>query len=254
MKLKKYITALITAIYAFIMFANGALAAPPSTVLHGGVTESVAAPVMVLHGGVTENALAPIMPRLSGTVIHNVLAQATSGQLELRPPLNGACYIISTPYVTPASTPGVLFKIQGSSTNKVEILRIWVSLYADNGGGTTSNYALYLNKRSTAGSGGTSTSVTPVPVDSNDSAATCSAAYYTANPTAGTLVGQIGSITTPVNYNACPANNLVLFDAIAMGRVITLNGTAEGVTVDGNSVTIYTTGKILFNALVRERK
>jgi hypothetical protein len=54
-------------------------------------------------------------------------------------------------------------------------------------------------KRSTANTGGTPTTITPVALDSTNSAATASVKNYTANPTAGTLVGAIwsGQINSP---------------------------------------------------------
>ncbi len=233
MNLKKLVIAWLTAVYAFVLMAPGAQA-------------------LTLHGRTVENIAAPIVPRLSGAVVQNVLAAVTGGQAELRPPQNGATYIYSSAYWTIASSPTVVFKYSGSSSKTVEILKIWVSLYADNGGGTTSNYAVYLNKRSTAGSGGTSSSVTGVPCDSSDSSATGSALTYTANPTAGTLVGQVSSWNGPVNYNSARAD-FILYEAPPTGKPLTLRGTAENVTIDLGGVTIYTTGKMLVNILVRER-
>ena len=50
---------------------------------------------------------------------------------------------------------------------------------------------------SVADTGGTPGTVpTAVPLDSNDPAATATLAYYTANPTAGTLVGVLGTKQT----------------------------------------------------------
>ena len=48
-------------------------------------------------------------------------------------------------------------------------------------------------KRSTANSSGTSAAMTAVPMDSADATAAATALSYTANPTTGTLVGNVGS-------------------------------------------------------------
>jgi hypothetical protein len=54
---------------------------------------------------------------------------------------------------------------------------------------TAGTNAWFIAKRSTANSGGTSAAPDIVPLTSSNGAATAVAAQYTANPTAGTLVG-----------------------------------------------------------------
>lgn len=93
--------------------------------------------------------------------------------------------------VAPAST-APFFAIQGSATKTVRIVSIHVS-------GCTLTAAAYLNmicqRVSTATTGGTATALTMVPDDTNSAAGTLSLLnVYTAAPTAGTLVGTVGSI------------------------------------------------------------
>lgn len=280
-------SAFVMLVALFVSLFVQQAATATSMTLHGGVTQIDSAPVVAMpHGGIAQTEIAAIAPVLHSGVRHNAAAPIVAGssvlrggvtyadaaagfslgavmareicaatgvpgQVEVRPPLNGATGIFSSAYWNIASSPTVVFKLSGSSSKTIEVLKIWCSMYADNGGGTTSNYAVYLNKRSTAGSGGTSSSVTGVPCDSNESL-TCSALTYTANPTAGTLVGQVASWNGPVNYNSARAD-FVLYEAPAVGKPLTLRGTAENLTIDLGGVTIYTTGKMLVNVLVRER-
>lgn len=83
------------------------------------------------------------------------------------------------------------FLIEGSSTKTITVKRIAVS-------GATLTAVAYLAvnvvKFSTAASGGTATSAPMVPMDSDDGAATAAfVKYYTAVPTAGTIVGSIAT-------------------------------------------------------------
>lgn len=93
---------------------------------------------------------------------------------------------------TPAVTINVpWFLIGGSATKTVTVKRIAVS-------GMTLTAVAYLAvnvaKFSTPAVGGTSTSAPLVPMDSSDPAATAGfVKYYTAVPTAGTLVGSIAT-------------------------------------------------------------
>lgn len=82
------------------------------------------------------------------------------------------------------------FIIQGSATTIIRVQRISVSGLI----GTLGIAKINLRKYSSAPSGGTSANLTQVPVDSNSAAATLNELkQYTAVPTAGNLVGNIGS-------------------------------------------------------------
>lgn len=188
------------------------------------------------------------------TLLQPIAAHASYfPETKLAPPSNTATYQISAPYITPATSPTDIFQILGSSTKTVEILKVWISLYADNGGGTTANCAVYLLKRSTAGSGGTSTAITPLPSDSSDGAATCSAKYFTANPTVGTLVGQAAAYNSSALYSAGGNAIQVIYEAPITGKPIVLRGTSENVVINLGGTTIYTGGKVMVNAIIRER-
>lgn len=135
-----------------------------------------------------------------------------------------------------------IFTITGSASKTIRVTNIGITT---TGGGVVSN--VILLKRSTANSGGTSTTLTNVPHDSADTAATATVRSYTANPTTGTLVGNIRSIkiNSPlVSAITAPSDPEWLFGT--RGKAIVLRGTGEvlsinlaGVTISGAAFSIY---------------
>lgn len=111
----------------------------------------------------------------------------------------GAFVAASAPF-TPGATPQDVFTITGSATRNVQITKIAITTVQ-----TTSGLnAWALVKRSTANSAGTSAAVTRVPLDRAFPAATATVLQYTANPTAGTLVGNVwsGRVAAPALASA----------------------------------------------------
>lgn len=96
---------------------------------------------------------------------------------------------------TPGATPQDVFMITGSATKTISVLYIGISTTQTTAGVNT----WLLLERSTANSAGTSAVVPSVQSDNNVSAATAVVRQYTANPTAGTLVGRIwtGRVVSP---------------------------------------------------------
>lgn len=129
-----------------------------------------------------------------------------------------------------------IFTITGSATKTIRVLEIVVS-------GTRSTAAetdVLVLKRSTANSGGTSTTPTAVPNDSNDAAATATVRSYTANPTTGTLVGVVRSVSIDLaatNLNS-GSSSIHVWDFRHVGQPPTLRGTSEVLAVNLNGVTI----------------
>ena len=104
-----------------------------------------------------------------------------------------ATYRASTiiPFVPAVTVNRTIFVIGGSATKKITIKRIRVS-----GMSLTAVAYLAINvlKTSTACTGGTSTSLVQVPLDSNDPAATSAQVkVFTAVPTEGTVIGTLAS-------------------------------------------------------------
>lgn len=100
---------------------------------------------------------------------------------------------VSTAF-TPGSTPTDVFTISGNSTTNVYVLKMGISTIQT----TEGVNAWFVAKRSTANSGGTHAAPTIVPFNSNYSAY-ATLLQYTANPTAGTLIGNVwgGWVNSP---------------------------------------------------------
>jgi hypothetical protein len=150
--------------------------------------------------------------------------------------------------VAPAATATDVFQLIGSATTTVEITRVWISATQTTGGSAD----IFLAKRSTANTGGTSTASTNVPRVSTDAAATAVGSIYTANPTTtGTLVGNVSITSIPV---PAAATNTVVPTFIDFGlynKPITLIGVAQTFAINLNGVTV-TGGSLKINVEFRE--
>jgi hypothetical protein len=148
-------------------------------------------------------------------------------------------YCASTPVFTTAASATDIFNFKGSSTKTVYIRKIiWKQASIATGG----SFNVYLLKRSTANSGGTSSAITAIPLDSNFSSATASGVYYTANPTTGASLGGIAHVFFYVSSTSPPPSHGIgyaytLFDSTKGGAPIVLRGTSESVSVNYNGVT-----------------
>lgn len=158
-------------------------------------------------------------------------------------------YAVTTGYITPYATPTDVVVIGGSATKTIRIQRITLSSTQTTAG--LNNW--FLIKRNTADSGGTTTALTTVPLNSNNPTATGTYLLYTAAPTINNTVGTIRAVTIESNAPASTAqgNDYTIFDAQYAGQAITLNGAAQqcalnfaGAAVPTGlsiSVTVYTT-------------
>lgn len=143
-------------------------------------------------------------------------------------------YCGSTPVFTTAASATDIFNFKGSSTKTIYIRKI---KWKQSNSTAASAHHIYLVKRSTANSGGTSSAITAVPLDSNFSSATASGVYYTANPSSlGTSLGTITHIycifSTFYSYDQS-----TLFDSTKGGAPIVLRGTSESISVSYNGYT-----------------
>lgn len=103
-----------------------------------------------------------------------------------------ATYRASTiiPLVAAVTVNVPFFNIIGSASKIVTVKRITVSGMTLTAVGY---FTINVEKLSTASTGGTSTTLAAVPLDSNNPAATAVVKAYTVAPTKGTLVGTIAS-------------------------------------------------------------
>lgn len=138
-----------------------------------------------------------------------------------------ASYLAYSAAFTPGATPQDIFTITGSATKLVKILRVFLSTLQTTAG---VNGWIVL-KRSTANSGGTSAAVVRVGSDQNDSAATATVLQYTANPTAGNLIGNAwsGFISSPAPATAGIGGIMGAFVDFpdSLGKPITLRSTSD---------------------------
>lgn len=94
------------------------------------------------------------------------------------------------PLVAAVTVNVPIFNIIGSATKTITVKRITVSGMTLTAVGY---FTINCEKLSTASTGGTSTALALVPLDSNNAVATATVRAYTAAPTKGTLVGTIAS-------------------------------------------------------------
>lgn len=145
-------------------------------------------------------------------------------------------YSASITGLVPAAAATDIFTLIGSATKTIRVTRIQISGVAT----AAAAVDVQIIKRSTAGSGGTSTSPTMVPNDSLDGAATALAKAFTANPTVGTIVGLIRSqkITLTTGAGAIPLVQTLIEFGTNFARAITLRGAAEQIAINWNAQTV----------------
>jgi hypothetical protein len=135
--------------------------------------------------------------------------------------------------LTPAASATDFFTLTGSATKTVKVLS------ASCWGTSTANAVSSVTalKRSTANTGGTATNPTKTPHDSLNAAATATVAAYTANPTTGTLVGNLktGPLTTvaPASTTVSPQHGAWTFETPGDMQSTVLRGTGEVFALNG---------------------
>jgi hypothetical protein len=135
-----------------------------------------------------------------------------------------------------------IFTLTGSASKTIKVKNIAIS------GTRTSATAtdILLVKRSTANTGGTSTTPAPVPLDSSSTAATAVVRAYTTNPTLGTAVGTVKAVKL---FMPTTSGSPVLLDWRSgdFAQPVTLRGTAEVLSVNLNATTV---GGASFNIFI----
>jgi hypothetical protein len=180
----------------------------------------------------------------SGVETNPVNADANGNLNVVNTPVDGqrSTYSAAILNLATATLATDIFTLTGSATKTIRVLRLGISGI----GGSTNNFAYQVIKRSTANTGGTSTTPTAVPHDSNDAAATATVRAYTANPTLGTAIGTIRAF----RFATTASNTLdsSYEEDFGMGpeKAIVLRGTSEvfalnlnGVTITGSSLDLF---------------
>lgn len=190
--------------------------------------------------GATDTGIAPLLQRTDalaaqGATGQYILAQADKvGALVVHQVDHLFKTYSASAVVTPAASATDITILPGNATTNVYVTRVTISGVQTTGG----QVQVFLIKRSTANTSGTSTSMTSVVHDSGDGAANSAVLNYSANPTPGTAVGNVR-----VAYAIVPATTgitgaITAFSFADTGKPITLIGTAQGLAVNLNGVTV----------------
>lgn len=116
-------------------------------------------------------------------------AQPAPSGYFLTSPAQRNTYAAVVTALAPAASATDFFTITGAAGKIVQVREIGCTGTSTAAG----SLAVTLTKRSTANSAGTSTTMTNVPFNSGNAAASAVVKAYTANPTTGTAVGVIAS-------------------------------------------------------------
>lgn len=165
------------------------------------------------------------------------------GEVQLAPSYKTS-YRAVTGFFTPVASTTDATILQGSASKTVRITNVWLVTNA-----YVSAMSVFLIKRSTANSGGTSTTATSVPLDSANAAASVSGVkLYTANPTTGTSIGNVGQISILGNGLATSNTNMIynIYTASPLTQALVLRGTAEGAAINFNGVTGPTSISVIY--------
>lgn len=141
-------------------------------------------------------------------------------------------YAIGSASFVVGAAPNDVISITGSATKLVKVYKVGFSATQT----TAGNAKISIIKRSTIGSGGTSTTETPVALDSSSIAATAVVTKYTVSPTAGTSIGTIwsGYANFPAPATAGVASRMLglyLDFTSTYGEPIVLRGAAQNLCV-----------------------
>lgn len=154
-----------------------------------------------------------------------------------------ATYQSSSGFITPASLPTDVFSLFGVNGKTVQILEMWL-IWLQNPAVTVPFVFTQLIKRSSANSGGTSSTPTPVSMDSNDPAAGAVFRAYSANPSLGTTVGAVNLIMPMCDFVVSGAGARVerpaslIYRAHPYGKPLIMNSAAEGWSLNFGGTTV----------------
>lgn len=146
-----------------------------------------------------------------------------------------ASYVVTAAGYTAYTTPTDLMCISGSATKTVAVTQAYIAIQSTSAALQT---VLFI-KRSTANTGGTSTTPTPVSYDSSRGAATAVVTVYTAAPSLGNVVGNIrvillssGVATGSPGVISMSAQGIPSATRTTQQTPVILRGTAESLCIN----------------------
>lgn len=156
--------------------------------------------------------------------------------LVVRPiPFAPSTYSASITNLGLAATPSDVFTLTGSATKTIRINTITVTATQTTGAIVN----VVCLRRSTANTLGGGVTLAAVSMDTNNPAATATGFAYNANPTVGTLVGNIRTKKLFVGATSVVNSDAMVFNfGINNGQPVTLRGANQVFAVNLNSVTV----------------
>lgn len=176
-------------------------------------------------GGTDGTAIGNLADSLKTTVTSGVVSTVDG---------NKATYsatITNLPSTTLASD---IFTLTGSATKIVRISRVALGGVQTTG----SQINVICLRRSTANTGGSSVSLAAIRLDSANPAATATALAYTANPTVGTLVGNIRTRKVSVSAASGISDPMIFDFGTRNGQAVVLRGINEVFAINLFNVTV----------------
>lgn len=186
----------------------------------------------------------PVTHQFAAQLAGPALTDATTGivyQSFAEAPIDGfkASYSVCKQGLVVAASATDIFTLTGSATRTVRITHVEVSGIAT----TILDTSVQVFVRTTADSGGTSTSITPIPHDQNNAAATATAAAYTANPTINDGTARLIRVEKVLFNLSAPSagsesGRLMLDFGTRPSQAIVLRGVAQQLAINLNGVTV----------------
>lgn len=138
-----------------------------------------------------------------------------------------------TAIVAPSTLATDILTLAGANGVKTSVTKIIVTATQT----TASLIDVYCLTRRTSNTGGTSTAEPRTRLDGNESGALSTCLNYTANPTVGTLDGNIEIIPMYINTTVATPTTYT-FDFGGKGKPIVLNSLTQSVSINLNGVTV----------------
>jgi hypothetical protein len=159
-------------------------------------------------------------------------------------------YSVTTPFFTPAASATDVGELAGNASNTCTLLACYVTVTPTTAGQV--NY--FLTKRSTANTAGTAVTDTGIPQNAADSSAVSVCKHYTANPTTGTLVGNVAGASWYGNVSQIGGPiTFPVYLANPLAKAVTLSGTSQVIALNQNGVTTPIGGNISITWLWQEQ-
>lgn len=178
-----------------------------------------------------------VLPQAGATALTDTNSGQQYAPLIVSTDSQRASYSASIVKLAVATSANLIFTLTGSATKIIRVTRLELSGTCAT---TAKDINFFIAKYSTAASGGTTgTAPTIAPYDSTSSAASATIAVYTADPTAGTSVGNIraGNLFMAVTGSTTATGLYIAEFGNRPSQAVTLRGTSQqlGISLNGEN-------------------